>query len=41
MREVKFRAWDTEEKRLVPKNHHEEWVNITNTGDIVFGYEDG
>ena len=40
MREVKFRAWDTEEEKWWPKDH-DEWINVASGGDIVYGYADG
>ena len=40
MREIKFRAWDTEEKRWWPKGH-DEWINIAHNGTIIYGDSDG
>lgn len=41
MKKVKFRAWDTEEKKWFPEHHGGQWINITSLGNIVFGFEDG
>lgn len=41
MKPTKFRAWDTQEKRWFPKNQHEEWINVSSAGEVVYGYEDG
>lgn len=40
MKPIKFRAWDTEEKRWWPKGH-DEWINIAHDGTIIYGDSDG
>lgn len=40
MRIIKFRAWDTEEKRWWPDDIQDEWVNINTSGQIIYGTSD-
>lgn len=41
MREIKFRVWDTENKKWFPRDLSSGWVNLCPNGEIVHGDVDG
>ena len=40
MREIKFRAWDTESKAWFPFDKRYDWFNVHQDGSIIHGHND-